>query len=112
MLAPVAPPYKLSLGVSQQTTSPVQVTVCAHKADGSAVTTPDGDHVLGVLIDGVQVANQANSDFPVAMSPGRHALRIELLTRDHREFNPAVLADTTVTVTGNGPLGTWQACPS
>jgi hypothetical protein len=111
MLSPPPPPYTLSLVVSQQTTSPVQVTVCARKADGSPAATPDGDHVLGVLIDGVQVANQSTGQFPVPMARGRHALRIELLTRDHREFNPTILVDTAVTVKGDAALTTWKPCP-
>jgi hypothetical protein len=41
-----------------------------------------------------------------------HDLRVELLTRDHREFEPVVAVDTRVTVTGVGTLDGSRACAS
>jgi hypothetical protein len=111
MLAPPPPAYTLSLVLGRLSTSPVQVTACASKLDGASVTTPDGDHLLGVLVDGAQVANESTNVFLVAVPSGHHTLRVELLTRDHREFSPAVIADTTVDVASNAPLAPWAACP-
>jgi hypothetical protein len=112
MLAPAPPPYTLSLTVGPVVTSPVQVTACATKLDGSATTTPDKDHVLGVLIDGAQVATESTSSFAVTATPGYHSLRVELLTRDHREFNPVVAVDAGITVTGVAPATGATTCPN
>lgn len=112
MVQPPPPLYTLTLGVKHMTTSPVQVTACARKLDGSAATVLTGSNVLGVIVDGNQVASQQVTQFPIAMSPGDHTLRVELLTRDHREFAPPVFVDTSLTVTGVGTLGSWAACPA
>jgi hypothetical protein len=111
MFAPQPPGYSLSLAMAQQGTSPMPVTVCARYPSGSATKTPDGDHVLTVLVDGAQVGYQLISQFAVEMTPGHHRLRVELLSRDHREFNPVVAVDTQVTVTGTGPTADWMPCP-
>jgi len=112
MLGPPPPGYALSLAVHEPVTTPVPVSVCARKPDGSQATAPDGDRVLGVFVDGVQVLTGAANKFAVAMTPGEHALRVELLTRDHREFNPAVAATATVDVTGKAGLSGPGACPN
>ena len=85
MLSPPPPAYTLSLALNADATSPVQVTACAQKSDGSTATTPDGDHVLAVLVDGVQVATETTNRFAVTVAPGSHNLRVEVLTRDHRD---------------------------
>jgi MYXO-CTERM domain-containing protein len=110
MLSPVRPVYTLSLALNADATSPVQVTACAQKSDGSTATTPDGDHVLAVLVDGIQVATETTSSFAVTVAHGSHNLRVEVLTRDHREFNPVVAADAQVTVTGVGPFQGQTSC--
>lgn len=110
MLSPVPPGYTLALALNRDATSPVPVTVCAQKPDGSAATTPDGDHVLAVMVDGVQVATRSTSAFVVTVARGTHDLRVELLTRDHREFSPALAADTVIGVTGTSPLVSWTPC--
>jgi MYXO-CTERM domain-containing protein len=110
MLSPVPPGYTLSLAVNGDVTSPVQLTACATWPDGSAATTPDGDHVLAVLVDGAQVATESASMFAVPMARGSHTLRIELLTRDHREFSPVVAVQSQVTVTGIAASTVWQGC--
>jgi hypothetical protein len=110
MLSPVSPGYTLSVTLNQQVTSPVQLTTCAYKPDGSLTATPDGDHVLAVLVDGVQVATASTNAFSVAVPLGVHHLRVELLTRDHREFNPVVAFDTAITVTNSAPAVGSQVC--
>lgn len=111
MLAPPPPPYTLSLAVYSAAASPVLVTTCATKLDGSPAATPDKDHVLAVLLDGVQTATESTSRFAVHASPGPHHLRVELLTRDHREFNPAVAANAGITIVGTAPATGWKTCP-
>lgn len=112
MLSPVPPGYTLALALNKDATSPVPVTVCAQKPDGSAATTPDGDHVLAVMVDGVQVATRSTSAFVVTVARGTHNLRAELLTRDHREFSPALAADTVIAVTGTSPCVVDAVCGS
>lgn len=111
MVSPPAPGYRLSLALGAPATTHMQLTVCATNPDGSAAKTPDADHVLAVLVDGAQVDSGTGNRFAVQMSPGRHTLRAELLTRDHREFNPAVAADVTVTVSAGVGSAGLPDCP-
>lgn len=110
MLAPVPPAYSLSLAMNSTRTSPVLMTACAKQPDGTATKTPDRDHVLAVLIDGVQVATESSSTFAVTVPPGTHKLRVELLTRDHREFTPPLRVDTTISVVGEAAPSGWPVC--
>jgi hypothetical protein len=91
--------------------SPMQVVVCARDASsGVAASAPDGDNVLAVVVDGRELAVEHTGRFAVEIAPGRHALRVEMLTRDHVEFNPPVIADATITVDGTAPLGVAPGC--
>jgi hypothetical protein len=111
LFAPQAPGYALSLAVNPQGASPLPITVCAKYPSGSATTTPDRDHVLTVLVDGVQRGYQLTSQFAVSMTAGTHTVRVELLSKDHRELTPPVTGSARVNVTGVAQPGGWVSCP-
>jgi hypothetical protein len=106
------PGYRISLAVGTHVTSPVSVTVCAQRQDGLATITPDGTNVLAVLIDGVQVGVESTHTFVVTVAPGPHDLRVELVTRDHRELSPVVAADASIRVSGLAAPASWRPCPN
>jgi hypothetical protein len=85
--------------------APVDVTVCGRAtAGGSPATAPDGSNVLAVLVDGRETAVENTGSFALLLPPGRHAVRVELLTNDHHVFSPRVAADATITVGGQEAL--------
>ena len=111
LFAPQAPGYALTLAVSAQNASPVPITVCAQYPSGTATKTPDRDHVLAVLVDGIQASYEASNQFAVSMTTGMHTVRVELLSKDLREFIPVVEGSTRVNVTGTAQPGIWMSCP-
>jgi hypothetical protein len=111
LFAPQAPGYALSVAVNPQAASPVPITVCARYPSGTGTKTPDRDHVLTVLVDGVQNGYHATNQFSVGMSTGVHTVRIELLSKDHREFVPVVGATARVDVTRAAQPGSFISCP-
>jgi hypothetical protein len=60
----------------------------------------------------VQVGVESTNTFLVQVAPGPHDLRVELVTRDHREFTPVVAADTPIRVSGLGAPASWRPCPN
>jgi hypothetical protein len=108
---------RISISLAQPTSgpvsSPLNVSVCGRvTATGAPAAAPDGNDVLAVLIDGREAATEKTATFALVVPPGRHRLRVELLTIDHYVFSPPVIADATVTVTGTQPLASWRTCPS
>jgi hypothetical protein len=111
LFSPQAPGYALTVAVNPQAASPVPITVCAQYPSGTATKTPDRDHVLTVLVDGVQTSYQATNQFAVSMTTGIHTVRVELLSKDHREFIPTVGGSAQVDVTGTAQSGIGLSCP-
>ena len=111
---PAAPTYALRLAVpaSHPLTSPVSVTVCGRRPDGSAVTVPDAQTLLTVFLDGRQVLETRRTPIAVEAGAGAHELRVEVLTGGHLEFRPPVEARLTVVVTGDGPMPAAAPCPA
>ncbi len=106
--APAAP--NLSLRIAQPLAgsvvhSPVLVTVCANGA-----IIPGAGRRLSVLVDGRQVIEVNSESAAVQLGPGRHTIRVELVTIDHREFAPPVLTDEDVDVVGVAPLPKAVVC--
>ncbi len=60
--------------------------------------------MLAVLVDGRETAVENTGSFALLLPPGRHAVRVELLTNDHHVFSPRVAADATITVGGQEAL--------
>ncbi len=106
--APSAPPGLAvridSPSASAAVTSPVLVTVCGTSA------IPGPGRLLSVSIDGRQVAEVNANSAAVTVAAGTHALRVELVTADHRAYAPPVLTEETITVSGIGPLADPRVC--
>jgi len=96
---------RLASPASAATTSPISVVACGRDAtSGAAATAPDGSNVLVVVVDGREVSTEHTGAFAVSMTTGVHRLRVELLDPTHRVFSPEVFVESTLTVTGAGPL--------
>ncbi|MEA2671514.1 MAG: hypothetical protein QOG45_1734 [Chloroflexota bacterium] len=110
---PVSPGYAITLAVpsGRPLTSPVAVTVCGRRADGSAVAVPGGGDLLTVLLDGRQVLETQRSSLGVEAGAGDHELRVELLAPGHLQFRPPLDARLRVLVQGTGPLAPTPPCP-
>jgi hypothetical protein len=109
------PDYRLRLAAPNpgaESTSPVEVHVCALAADGSAAPLPRPGRLLAVLLDDTPVATYGSAVFAERMPPGVHRLRVELVTARHRAFKPPLAV--TVAVRANarrGPLAAPGRCP-
>jgi hypothetical protein len=106
---------RISISLAAPSSSPVgslvDVTVCGRATDtGASAPAPDGNDVLAVLIDGRETAIQSSASFALAIPPGRHHLRVELLTIDHHVFTPEVTADAVVTIAGAQRLVSSPLC--
>lgn len=112
LFAPQAPGYALTLAVNPQGASPLPITVCAKYPSGTPTKTPDRDHLLTVLVDGVQNGYEMTSQFTVTMTTGMHTVRVELVSKDHRQFSPVVAGSARVDVTGTAQPSGWVPCPS
>ena len=103
---PSAPGYALRLAVPapQPLTSPVPVTVCGRRPDGTAVAVPDAQTLLTVFLDGRQVLETRRTPIAVEAGAGTHELRVEVLTAGHLEFRPPLDARARVVVAGDGEV--------
>src|SRR2546421_8162997 len=87
--APSPPGYAISLVAPRdgaRVTSPMLVVACGRNPDGSSATVPGPDRVLSFFVDERQTFESRTATVALQMSPGRHRLRVEVLTSDHREF--------------------------
>jgi hypothetical protein len=113
-VAPSPPAQSLSLAQpvgGAPVTSPLLVTVCGRLASGSRAHLPAAGDVLSVFLDGRQVLTTSGASGAVIASIGVHTVRAEILTSDHREFQPPLLTERQVVVSGTGPLPAAAACP-
>ena len=111
--APAPPAYSISVArpsVGAQVTSPVLVQVCGRLPGGARIDIPGPGQVLSVFIDGRQLQTTTMATAFVAAQAGRHTLRVEILSTDHREYQPPLATDIPVMVTGPGPLGSASTC--
>ena len=110
--APSPPGYTLVLlpADGSRVTSPFAVVACGRAADRSSVGVPGADRVLSVSIDGTEVVSTAASEALITASSGAHRLRVEVLTRDHVEYQPPVVAEAGIIVTGPAPVGAAPPC--
>ena len=109
---PSGPGYTLIVlpADGSRVTSPFTVVACGRAADRSTVPAPGVDRVLSVSIDGAEVVSTTASQALVTASEGTHRLRVEVLTRDHVEYQPAVVSDGRIVVTGPAPVGAFPTC--
>lgn len=101
-------------GVSLRIVAPppgavVSVPVVVHVCDGGSAL-PGGGRMLSYSVDGRQLLESRDALTALGLSPGRHRLRVELVTSDHREFAPPVLAQQDFTVSGYTASVTASSC--
>ncbi|MDQ2961429.1 MAG: hypothetical protein M3R48_10340 [Candidatus Dormibacteraeota bacterium] len=113
-LFPAAPqaPVGLSLTIASPVDgatvgNPVVVRACA-----AGFAVPGTGRLLSISIDGRQVGETRTDVAAVTVAEGRHTLRVELLTLDHREFAPTLLTDETLTVSGVTAPAVPPRCPT
>jgi hypothetical protein len=98
---PGAPPYMLRVAAPKTgstVSSPVLLTVCGVRRDGSTRPATDATHYLVVFIDGQEVPTVDAWRFAETLTPGRHTIQVDLVTPSHHAFAPPAVATTTVTV--------------
>ncbi|HEX3605341.1 MAG TPA: hypothetical protein VH134_05430 [Candidatus Dormibacteraeota bacterium] len=110
---PAAPGYAISLALpgGGERTSPLLVSVCGRRPDGSGAAVPGAGNLLTVFLDGRQVLETRRTPVAVEAPAGAHLLRVEVLTDDHREFRPPLDSRLALRVAGAGPLPSAAACP-
>src|SRR5205807_6067043 len=111
--APSSPGYAISLAVPRDgasVTTPVLVTACGRNPDGTAAAVPGPDRVLSLFIDGRQTFETRTATVALQVGPGRHRLRVEVLTTDHREFLTPLQASVSIDVVGTGPVVDRASC--
>jgi hypothetical protein len=111
---PAPPGYAIMLAqppARGAVTSPIAVTVCGRMPDGSPAAVPGAGDLLSVSLDGRQVLETQRSAVGVEAPPGPHDLRVEVITADHREFQPPLDARVRVTVEGPAALPAVSGCP-
>lgn len=105
-IQPGAPPYTLRIAApasDSRLASPVTLTVCGVRPDGSTLPATDAAHYLVVFVDGHEVPTVDAWRFSEELSSGRHTIKVELVTPAHHAFNPPATATTTVTVRAAAP---------
>jgi len=64
--------------------------------------SPHNEGHIHVFVDNVYVTIWTSSNgIPLTLSPGTHTVSLHLVNDHHQEFNPAITASTTLTVTDN-----------
>jgi hypothetical protein len=84
--------------------------ICGRFSDGSAAEVPGGDRVVYVALDGKQVMLARGASMVVSATSGKHVLRLEILTNDHRAFTPPLLVDVPIIVAGVAPPTLQTSC--
>jgi hypothetical protein len=100
-LQPGAPPYAVRITAPETgsfVSSPVLLTVCGVRGDGSTRPATDAAHYLVVFVDGHEVPTVDAWRFAETLTPGQHTIRVELVTPSHHAFAPPAIATTRVTV--------------
>jgi hypothetical protein len=86
--------------------APLTLTVCGVRASGGLLPATSPQYYLAVIIDGVQDQTVDVWHVPVDVSPGRHAVEVELVSPSHQAFNPpATFTETINVVPGAAPAG-------
>jgi hypothetical protein len=110
-IQPGAPPYAIRITAPETgalVSSPVLLTVCGVRRDGSTQPATDIAHYLVVFVDGHEVPTVDAWRFAETLTPGPHTIRVELVTPSHHAFAPPAIAITKVTVNA----GAVAAVPS
>ncbi|MFN2581968.1 MAG: hypothetical protein ABR498_04410 [Candidatus Dormibacteria bacterium] len=112
LFSPQPPGYALSFASAPSGASPLQLTVCARYPNGAPARTPQNGDVLAATVDANPVGYYVSNNIVVPVPAGHHTLRVELLTSEHRQFNPPVAVQATVsTATSGARVAAAFACP-
>ena len=112
--APLPPGYAITVlepGAGGAVTTPFSVVVCGRSSAGSSAAVPGGDRVLSISLDGREVLSTGSGHALVTATPGRHRLRVEVLTKDHVEYQPPLAQELDVEVGGPAPIAAPRSCP-
>lgn len=112
-IQPGVAPYTLRIAAPSPgalVASPVLLTVCGVRGDGSELPATDSTHDLAVYVDGREVPTVDGWQFGEIVAPGRHTIRVELVSSSHQAFSPPVTASTDVTVAGGGGITRPAGC--
>ena len=110
---PGSPPYSLRIAMpanGARVPSPVTLTVCGVRSDGTMLPATDAAHYLAVFVDGREVPTVDAWQFAEAVGPGTHVIRVELVTPAHHAFNPPAAARATISVVSDAPAATSANC--
>lgn len=112
-IQPGAPPYSLRIASPvnrARVVSPLTITVCGVRTDGSTLPATDAAHYLVVFVDGHEVPTVDAWQFDERLTPGTHVIRVELVSPAHHAFNPPTTATTTITVVHDVPAPAPANC--
>ncbi|MBV9100520.1 MAG: hypothetical protein JOZ46_04265 [Candidatus Dormibacteraeota bacterium] len=115
-LAAVQPgpaPYALRITApadGARASSPLTLTVCGVRGDGTTVPATDPTHYLVVFVDGHEVATVDQWQFAEVLSPGAHTLAVQLVTPVHHAFNPPATTAIRVDIVSEAPAPAPVAC--
>jgi hypothetical protein len=110
---PGVAPYTLRIAAPSPgavVASPVLLTVCGVRGDGSEVPATDSSHDLAVFIDGREVPTVDSWQFGEVVAPGAHTIRVELVSSSHQAFSPAATASIHVTAAADGIVTQTASC--
>jgi hypothetical protein len=112
--SPRSPGYVLRLlpAGGATVTSPVLLRLCAWYPSGLAAAVPGGGEVLSVSVDGVERLTATAPTAAVDVPPGRHTVRVQVLTSAHVAYTPASAVQNVLSVTGTAPLPRAPSCPA
>ncbi len=103
---PGAPPYTLRIAApvsGSRVSSPVLLTVCGVRGNGTTRPATDAAHYLVVFVDRHEVPTVDAWRFDETLTPGQHTIQVNLVTPAHHAFAPPAVATTTVTVAPDAP---------
>ena len=110
---PGASPYSLRIATPVSgipVLSPVALTVCGVRPDGSTLPATDAAHYLVVFVDGRERPTVDAWQFAEPMATGTHAIKVELVTPAHHAFSPPATATTTISVVSDAAAATPANC--
>ncbi|HYL72414.1 MAG TPA: hypothetical protein VEY89_14025 [Candidatus Dormibacteraeota bacterium] len=110
---PGAPPYGMRIIAPRdgaQVASPVTLTVCGVRGDGSTLPATDAAHYLVVTVDGHEVPTVDQWQFAEPLALGMHSITVELVTPAHHVFSPPTKSTVHVRVVRVAPTAAAAGC--
>jgi len=110
--APVAP-YALTIVVAGDgggVTSPMAVRLCGRTTGGGTAQVPGPGRLIDIAVDGSSRRTLSADHVALLLPDGGHRVKAELVTADHRAFQPRVVAQLSVDVQGTGVTPAVPGC--